>query len=81
MKHTIIKVARKTLLSKRGPTRLMLVISSYKIGRYAIRKLFLYYLKHNTDKDYKRIDVLSYNDIQEYHIEQTLVERLRKAGL
>lgn len=81
MKHTVIRVARKSLLSRSGPTRLMRVLSSTKMGRYVIRELFFYYLKHSKGESYSSMKAMSYRDIQEYHIKQTLVDRLRKAGL
>jgi len=80
MKHTIIKIARKSLLSKHGPTRLMRILSSTKIGRYAIRSLFFLYIKLNKAKGYPKNIDMSHKEIQTYRI-QTLVERLRKAGL
>ena len=81
MKHTLIKVARKSLLSRSGPTRLMRVLSCTKMGRYVIRSLFFFYLRHGKGESYSSIKAMSYRDIQDYHIKQTLVERLRKAGL
>ena len=80
MKLTMIKMARKSLLSKKGPTRLMRILTRTKVGRYVIRSLFFFYLK-NGKKDEEYRSIMSHRDIQSYHIKQQIVDRLRKEGL
>lgn len=81
MKHIVIGAVRRSLLGKNGPTALLKLLKSHSIGRYAIRCMFHYYMRNGRAENIKEFKAMSQLNIQQYHIKQTLVDRLRKSGL
>ena len=81
MKHIVIGAVRRSLLGKNGPTVLLRLLKSCSIGRYAIRCMFHYYMRNGRAENIKEFKAMSQLNIQQYHIKQTLVDRLRKSGL
>jgi len=81
MANKVIKMVKPFLIQNGQPTALVKKLHRTESGRNLIKAMFAYYADHQSFKQQVKEPLDTTIDIEDYRVESTIVNRLRRSGL
>jgi hypothetical protein len=81
MANKVIRMVKPFLIQDGQPTALVKTLHKTESGRNLIKAMFAYYADNQNFKQQVTVPLDDKINIEDYRVESTIVDRLRKVGL